>query len=176
MQGIIRNKRAFTLIEVIMVIVLVGVFSYGVSLYVLRVIDSWKFLTQRYELEQDSKLALDIMVRDIREIGLDASSNPTISYAGDDTITFANTVLDNITYSYSSGVIYKNSRPLAKNISSLQVRYYDKANNELSSLLGGLSAAQIADIWYLYLRFEASKGDQNAFYSSYVFPRNFLAR
>ncbi len=176
MQDIIRNKKSFTIIEVIMVIVLVGVFSYGVSLFVLRVVDSWKFLTQRYELEQDSKLALDFMSRDLKEIDIDSSSDPTISSAGDDFIAFTNTNADSIAYTYSSNFIYKNSQPLVKNISSFEIKYYDQGNIEIVPTAGVLSAAQIEDIWYLYLRFNAFKGDQNSIYNSYIFPRNFLSR
>ncbi|MDP8215722.1 MAG: hypothetical protein P9L98_00135 [Candidatus Kaelpia imicola] len=176
MQGIIRNKKSFTIIEIVMVIVLVGVFSYGVSLYVLRVVDSWKFLTQRYELEQDSKLALDFMSRDLKEIDIDSSSNPTISSAKDDAVTFTNTGAESIVYTYSSNVIYKNSQPLTKNISSFEIKYYNQSNVELVPAAGVLSAAQIKDIWYLYLRFSASKGDQSSLYNSYIFPRNFLSR
>ncbi len=159
-----------------MVIVLVGVFSYGVSLYVLRVVDSWKFLTQRYELEQDSKLALDFMSRDLKEISLDSSSHPTVSFAGDDGIAFTNTDSESIVYTYSSDAIYKNSQPLTKNIDGFQIQYYDQSNIEIVPLAGSLSAAQIENIWYLYLRFSASKGDQSTAYSFYVFPRNFLSR
>ncbi len=176
MQGIIQNKRAFTIIEVVMVIALVGVFSYGVSLYVLRVVDSWKFLTQRYELEQDSKLALDFMSRDIREIDIDSTSSPTISFAGDNAITFTNTDSDSIVYTYSGDTIYKNSQPLTKHIDSLQIQYYNQSNAELVPAAGSLSTAQIDDVWYLYLRFSSSKGDQTTAYNSYIFPRNFLSR
>ncbi|MDP8253394.1 MAG: prepilin-type N-terminal cleavage/methylation domain-containing protein [Candidatus Kaelpia aquatica] len=176
MRGIIRNKKSFTLIEVIMVIVLMGIFSYGVSLYVLRVVDSWKFLTQRYALEQDSKLALDFMSRDLKEIGVDSSSDPTISFASDDAVTFTNIDSESIAYVYNSNIIYKNSQPLIKNVSSFQVKYYNQSNAEIIPVAGILSAAQIEDIWYLYLRFNAYKGDQSSAFNSYVFPRNFLSR
>ena len=159
-----------------MVIVLVAFFSYGVSLYVLRVVDSWKFLTQRYELEQDSKLALDFMSRDLKEIDIDSSSDPTINSAGDDFVIFTNTGAESIAYAYSSNVIYKNSQPLTKNINSFEIKYYNQSNVELVPVAGALSAAQIKDVWYLYVRFNASKGDQSSAYNSYIFPRNFLSR
>ncbi|MDD5613941.1 MAG: prepilin-type N-terminal cleavage/methylation domain-containing protein [Candidatus Omnitrophica bacterium] len=176
MLATIRSRKAFTLIEVIMVIILVGVFSYGVSIYVMRVIDSWKFLTQRYQLEQDGKLALDFIVRDLRVIDIDFLANPDISTAGSSSIVFSNTDSDSIAYTYSGGIIYKNGQPLIKNISSFTIQYYDKSNAEIVPAVEFLSSAQIEQAWYLYARFTAARGDQEAVYSSYVFPRNFLSR
>jgi len=159
-----------------MVIVLTGVFSYGISIYVMRVIDSWKFLTQRYELEQNGKLALDFIVRGCKEIGIDASSNPAISSGSSTNITFTNTDGVAVSYSYTGGTVYKDSQPLVKNAASFEIKYYDKLNSEIDPGASSLTTAQIDDIWYLYVRFVLIKGDQTAVYSSYVSPKNFLAR
>jgi len=176
MQLIPRNRKGFTIIEVIMVIVLMGIFSYGISIYVVRVIDSWKFLSQRYELEQNGKLALDFIVRGCKEIGIDSFSNPAISSGSSTDITFTDTDSETVSYSYSSGTVYKNSQPLVKNATSFEIKYYDQLNNEIDPGDGSLTTAQINDIWYLYVRFVLTKGDQAAVYSSYIFPKNFLAR
>ena len=178
MQRIPRNRRGFTIIEVIMVIVLMGIFSYGISIYVVRVIDSWKFLTQRYEMEQDGKLALDFIVRGCKEIGIDSFSSPAISSGSSTDITFTDTDSATVSYSYSySGeTVYKNSQPLVKNAAFFEIKYYGSSNSEIDPGTGSLTTAQINDIWYLYVRFVLTKGDQAAVYSSYIFPKNFLAR
>ncbi len=176
MRLIPRNRRGFTIIEVIMVIVLMGIFSYGISIYVVRVIDSWKFLTQRYEMEQDGKLALDFIVRGCKEIGIDSFSSPAISSGSSTDITFTDTDSAAVSCSYSSGTVYKNSQPLVKNAASFEIKYYNQSNSEIDPGAGSLTTAQINDIWYLYVRFVLTKWDQAAVYSSYIFPKNFLAR
>ena len=174
MPGIRQNKRGFTLIEIISTIVLIGIFSYGVALYVVRVVDSWKFLTQRYNLEQNGKLALDFIVRDLRMIDINSSGNPDISSASGTAITFINTDSKVITYSYDNSAIEKNNQPLVKDVNSFVIKYYKQNNNEINPGGGSLSLGQINQIWYLYVKFVLKAGDQNIVYSSYIFPRNFL--
>ena len=176
MQLTIRNKKSFTIIEVIMVVVLVAVFSYGISIYVMRVIDSWQFLTQRYELEQDGKLALDFIVRNCKEMDIDAFGNPAIIFGSALSIEFTNTDSETINYSFSSDTITKSNQPLVKDVTSFEIKYYDSSNSEIDPGGGLLTTAQINDIWYLYARFVLTKGEQAAIYSSYIFPKNFLAR
>lgn len=174
------SNRGFTIIEIVMAIVLVGIFGWGVSLYITQVVDSWKFLTQRYELEQNGKLAMDFIIRDIREIDIDGSGDPQISSASDGSITFTTADGETITYSYSGNTIYKaisgNSQPLVKNVSSFRIRYYNKNYSEISPGGGLLSQGEKSQIWYLYVRFVLTAGDQTAVYSSYIFPRNLLAQ
>lgn len=160
-----------------MAIVLVGIFSYGVSLYVVHVVDSWKFLTQRYKLEQDGKLAIDFLVRDLREIDIDSFGRPRISSASSSSISFTDADNEVITYSFSSDTVYKNNHPLLRNVSDFKIKYYNQDNNEISPPTGGsLSPGQIRWIWYLYIRFVIIEAGESAVYSSYIFPRNFLAR
>jgi len=178
-QVMISNK-SFTIIEIVVAVVLMGIFAWGVSVYITQVVDSWKFLTQRYELEQNGKLAIDFIVRDIREIDIDSLGNPEISAASDTAITFTTADSETITYSYSANTIYKtisgNSQPLVKNVSSFSIQYYNKNYSEINPGGGSLSQGQRRQIWYLYVRFVLSTGDQTAVYSSYIFPRNLLAQ
>lgn len=174
------SNKSFTIIEIVVAIVLVGIFAWGVSIYITQVVDSWKFLTQRYELEQNGKLAMDFIVRDIREIDIDSLGNPEISSASDTAITFTTADGEAITYSYNGRTIYKalagNSHPLVKNVSSFEIHYYNKNYAEINPHGGSLPPGQRRQIWYLYVRFILSAGDQTAVYSSYIFPRNLLAQ
>ncbi len=177
MRDILRNRRSFTILEVITVILLMGIFSYGVALYVTQVVDSWKFLIIRYQQEQNGRLAIDFIVRDLRAIDINSLGRPQISSASAQDISFTDTNSMSISYSYSNNVIYKNSQPLVKDVSNLEIRYYRDNNAEIAPLPGGsLSSGQIRQIWYLYVRFVLTEGDQTSVYSSYIFPRNFLIR
>ena len=176
MQPIRQNRNGFTIIEVIIVIVLIGIFSYGIAIYVSHVAESWKFLTQRYDLEQNGKLAADFLTRDLREIDIDSSGNPDMSLASSSGITFLDSEGETTVYNYSGDTIYKNSQPLVKDATGFEIKYYDQNNAEISPANGGLTSAQIEQVWYLYIRFILTKGDQRVTLSSYIFPRNFLAR
>lgn len=173
----LAGRKGFTLIEVVMAIVLLGVFSYGISIYLLGMIQSWEFLTRQYQLEQDGKLAIDFLVRDLREIDIDSFGDPLISSASSSGITFTNSENQSMSYSFSNNAIYRNGQPLLKNVSSFQIDYYAQNNLQIQPPPGGeLSSAQIKQIWYLYARFILARGTQKIVYSSYIFPRNFLAR
>lgn len=176
MRGILRIKFGFTIIEIIIVIVLVSIFSYGISLFVVQTVDSWRFLTQRYNMEQNGKLAIDFLTRDLRQMDIDDAGNPMISLATPTSILFTNSDGENIRYDFSGDTIYKNNRPLIKDIGEFEIRYFRKDNSELNPGPGGLTQAQIRQLWYLYVRFLVTREDQTLEYSSYVFPRNFLVR
>ena len=143
----------------------------------VNIVDSWEFLTQRYNLEEDGKLAIDFLVRDIRQMDIDSSGNPDINSASSSALNFVDSNNETIIYNFSGNTIYKNNQPLVRGVSSFEIKYYAQNNKEISPSVGAqLTPGEIRQIWFLYVRFVLTQGGENAVYSSYIFPRNFLAR
>ena len=64
----IRNKSAFTILEAIMVIVVVGFFSAGIAPFMWQLVESYKLIAGIQETSASAKMALEWMTREIREI------------------------------------------------------------------------------------------------------------
>jgi prepilin-type N-terminal cleavage/methylation domain-containing protein len=165
-----RKIYGFTLMEIIMVIILLAIFSLGLGYFIMRAADSWQFLTSRYKAEQDARLCFNFIVRDLREISVDEHSDPEISSADSTSITFTNSDGDQISYSLSSNILYRNSDPLVANIGSFQLQYYNKQMNEIINPTPG----QLKQIWLIKVNLTLIIGKETLSYYSYVFSRNFI--
>ena len=62
------NKRAFTLIELVIVIVIVGITAGMAVPTVLHSVDSWLLVKEERDLLANSRVSLNRMVREIRQI------------------------------------------------------------------------------------------------------------
>jgi hypothetical protein len=86
----------------------------------------------RSDLTSQARQAATRVVRELRNIQKEGDNTPNISSANATSITFVD-VLDNaITFSLSGSTLQRNSNPLVEQVSSLQFRYFDINNVELT--------------------------------------------
>jgi type II secretory pathway pseudopilin PulG len=161
-----RDKFGLTVIELIMVIVLMAVLAVGTAPFITAVVDRWQFIQFRDEVGTQARLALDWMVREIREV----KDKNSFSIADASQIKFTNSDSVLIEYSLSGNTLLRNTDSLATNVSSLQFEYRNKQNNVLGPL--PLPAGQRKQIYRITVTITVSSSGESLTLKSEVFPRN----
>lgn len=126
------DKNGFTLIELMIVVVILGLITLGAVTFFSGGMRSW--ISGQFQLaaQRDARIALDRMVKEIREGDeLDDSSD-------DDTIIVDYNVLseDTLTFSWSgtSGdSLTRNDAPFLDNVHSLSFIYLNQAGVEMTN-------------------------------------------
>lgn len=153
------KRRAFSLIEFVMVIVIIGILvAIGVPL-LMEAADAWLLQSQRKEMSESAKIAIDRMVREIRR----ATSITTAQAA---TLQFTDIDSQNITFTRSGATLQRTlagtTNNLADNATSLTFAYYDASGNP---------TAVLADIRRIQINLSFSLGGTQISLQSQVSPR-----
>ena len=162
----IKNTKSFTLVEMIMVIVILGIIAaIGVPL-ILSASDALSFLTVRVDMDQSADVAMSRILTEIRRLRDEESINTATStqfrfFDVDDT---------NIDYDLSGSDLMHNSDILASNVSSLAFTYYDEDGEELDPPTVGIGTA--TDIKRIQILLTFQNGSYTFNYQSQVRPRN----
>ncbi|MCM8774071.1 MAG: type II secretion system GspH family protein [Candidatus Omnitrophica bacterium] len=127
-----RLNKAITLIELVIVITVLGLSFAVLGNYIWQVVESFKLVAHRQDISTQAKLALDWLVRDIREIKAEGQF-PCISEACVAKIVFTNVNDEEITYQLEEDKIMRNNSPLCLGVNNLQFTYRDEKNHVLNS-------------------------------------------
>jgi prepilin-type N-terminal cleavage/methylation domain-containing protein len=133
-----RSERGFTLIELILVMVIIGVLSAVIAPPLMEGTKGWTWTTQRKDLSQQARIAMDRIVREIRNTGRKADDTPCISSAAAASFSFSDVNGDlincnSITFSLSGSQVLRGAAVLADNVSAFQMTYYDNNNGTTST-------------------------------------------
>ncbi|TBR19605.1 type II secretion system protein [bacterium] len=169
-----HDKRGFTLIELIMVIVIVGTLTGISSMYIQQIIDLWSSLSFRSEFVNEARSAISRMAREMRNMKLRTQAYEPITLANASALTFVDSNNNNISYSLSGTNLMRNSNILASSISSLQFCYYNSVNSAVCSPVCGcnVASADFPDIYRIGIKIDISSGGQAKHLESQVYPRN----
>lgn len=123
----IQRKKAFTLVELIMVMLILGILS-GIGVhFIFEVGQARIFQWQRKEISESAELALNIIDREIRRV----ASTASIPTATATSFRFTDISGRDITYDVSGTSLRRNLggtiNVLADNLNSLTFSYYDAA-------------------------------------------------
>lgn len=158
--------KGYTLIELVMVIVLVGILA-GIGVPALvETIDAWSFASpfQNFAVQQ-AIVVTNRMSREIRCLKNDAS----VIFANATIFNFTDINDTNIIYNRSSNVLMRNSDGLADNVNSLTFTYYNDTN-------GIISAPQVSpnntDIRRIQVDFSILAGSNTLNFRSQIRPQN----
>ncbi|SRR5579883_330618 len=151
-----KKKLGFTLIELVMVIILIGI----ISVIAGRMLSSGfgAYLAEKNVIDADwqGRLALERMVRDMRAIY-------SITSAASSSITFTDTTNTAITYQLSGTSLLRNGTNLADGIQSMTLSYFDK---------NGSSTATASLIRYISISVNVTQNNANFSLTTAVYPRN----
>jgi len=134
MIKIISNKKGFSLIELMVVVVILGLIVLGLVTFFTGGARSWISGQSQLEAQRNARQAMDIMVREIREAS-NIKENST-SYK----IIFRTPwVINDLEYSWTGNTwepIYKKGTvpPLINNVQSLTFKYFDSSDGEITTL------------------------------------------
>ena len=134
MRKFVKGKEGYTLIEIVLVLVIIGVLA-GILIEPLRQgIQSYVGIETRADLTSQAREATMRMVRELRNIRGQSDNTPEISTANATSITFTDVMDNGVTFSLSGSTVLRGPNILADKVSSLQFRYFDGSNTELTSL------------------------------------------
>jgi len=129
-----KGIEGFTLIEIVVVCVLIGIIAAVIIPPLHQGVQSFAVTETRGDLTSQARQAATRMIRELRNIQKEADNTPNISTANVASITFVDVLDNTITFSLSGSTVQRNSNPLVEQVSSLQFRYFDANNTELTSL------------------------------------------
>jgi prepilin-type N-terminal cleavage/methylation domain-containing protein len=166
------DKKGFTLIEIVMVIILLGILGAIIGIPLIQGARGWLAATTRIGITESGRVAMERMVREIRNMetkeGTSEPPSPCIATATASTLQFSVadgdlTNCNSINFSLSGSEIQRNGTTMAKDIQSLTISYYDNNNS---------STATIADIRRLSIEIVAEKGGETKREYSEVYLQN----
>jgi len=143
------NKQSgFTLIELVITIILLSIIS-AISAKMLSAgLSSYLTATNLITANQQARLALERMTRDIR--GIRSTGDITTATAAQ--LVFTNFAGNSVSYSLTGSNLILNSQTLASGINTLTFTYYD---------LNGNTTATIANIRYVAISLHVTGNNAN---------------
>ena len=166
------KKNGFTLIELVMAIVLLGIIAgIGVPL-LIAVNQGWLIARDRNQAGEAGMVAMERMLREIRMVNNDTS----IIAADNTTLQFIDVNSYDLTFELSNNTVRRTnssaSDVLADNVNSLSFTYYDSNGSAIATPLVNPSQT---DIRRIRVDFSLSADSGNLSFMSEVAPRNLNA-
>lgn len=113
------NRRGFTLVEIIMVIVIVSIISVVLANYLFSLTRGWHFLSGQRRMVIEADAALTSMTKDIRRI----QAGSSISTFTPTQITFVDIDSVPITYNQSGASLLRSGAVVLNNLQTLAISY-----------------------------------------------------
>ncbi len=159
------KNKGFTLIELVIVIVILGIIASIATPLLLVISDSLSFLVSRAGMDQAADVALSMMTREVRRLKDDSSVNAAASsqFSFDDVNSNA------ISYSLSGTDLMRNSDILASDVQDLSFTYYGDSGGTIST---PVVSPNETDIRRIDISLEFMSSGQTFYYKSQVRPRN----
>jgi prepilin-type N-terminal cleavage/methylation domain-containing protein len=168
-----KNCYGFTLIEMVVVIVILGVMSTLAALIILQGVESYSTEDQRSNVHYQASLAMERMVREIRLIRTPASVTSLLTNRSQLQYTDINNASigfrlnagnGNIERSQDGGVTWQT---LATGIIAPGGNIFTYLDNT------GASTTINSNLWLIQIQFTATQGTQSVTMLSTLFPMNF---
>lgn len=178
MEERIKNIKGFTLIEVLMTIILMGIIGLTVFMLLYQGVESFDALDKRKDVMLKGNLAVERMTRELRLIACTQAGNNCNPQAADITnmgaseLRFVNTDYRGRGLRLDAGAIKLRQGSTAVDpedalidgVNSLTFEYFKQ---------DGTTASAVNDIWRIDVSFTAASGDESMPFKASVHPRSF---
>jgi len=163
----IKNNKGFTIIEIIMAIVVVGILAGASSMYIMETVNLWRFLSFRNESVSQGRAAMVRMAREIRGLA-------SVTTAGPNELQFDDLTGATINYQLSGSNLLRNALVLANDVQNLQFCYYNSNSGPVCSPLCscGVDSADLDDIKRISMELTVQSGTQTKTLRTQIWPRN----
>ncbi len=165
------EMRGVTLIELVIVLVLVGIFAGGVAIFLVQGTDLWSKVTFQLDAMSQAELALDRMQREIAQIKDDSS----VSTANATTLAFTTVNNESVQYQYTSSnaTLNRNGQLLASGVQSATFQYWNVKGQSIASPQV-VPPATKTDLWRIGLTMTVTSNQETVTLSTQMLPRNFF--
>jgi prepilin-type N-terminal cleavage/methylation domain-containing protein len=165
-----EKNKGFTLVELMIVIVIVGIAASIIGFMLFGAIDAWTFKLNRADLLWDGRVSINRMTREIRTVKTSAS----VTTASTAQFRFTDVGNKDIAYSLSSTNLNRTENGtanlLAENVSALTFTYYNSSDTVIPSPTVSPSAT---DIRRVRINLTLTKNGQNVYLQSDASTKNF---
>ena len=169
-----NDSKGFTLIELVMVITLLGIIGGIIAIPLYIGTKGWFEATTREGITESGRIAIERMMREIRNTARTAANAPCITTATATSFIFgddpANCASINFSWAGAGNPIMRGADALADNVNSIDINYYDGTNILLNPR--PLNAGQIATIRRLSIEIESTSGGETMRKYSEVYLSN----
>ncbi len=166
----VKGKDGFTLIEIILVLVIIGILA-GILIEPFRLgVKSYIGIETRADLTSQAREATVRIVREMRNIQKKANDKPNITSADDTSITFVDSQGVPISFSLSGSTVLRDTNILADKVSSLDFRYFKGDNTALTTF--PLSAADLDDVRRILVILTMQEGTETVTMTGQAFLRD----
>jgi prepilin-type N-terminal cleavage/methylation domain-containing protein len=128
MRNIFKKCLGFTLVEMVLVIMLIGIIFGVASTILLRAIDSYQFVTERTEVIERARFCLDRMTREFQLLG---AGDITVINAT--SIQFTDSQNFNTDFTLNGNVLQRGNDVLCNNIMALNFTYFNATGGTAGS-------------------------------------------
>ncbi len=163
--GLSRNCRGYTLVETAVALSIMGSMLLSVNMFMKPMTDLWSLKIFQDDFQQESRLALMRLMRELSQIKDPAS----VLIAESHRIQFQNAASQTITYRLDGTQILRNNRTLAKNVGEFTLSYFDKDHAALASPLVNPAST---NIYRISATVRTDQGGRSVTARSQVRPRN----
>ena len=150
----IKNQKGFSLIEMMVVVVILGLIVLGLVTFFTGGTKSWVAGQYQLAAQRNARQAMDRMVREIREAS-DIIANSTTSKE----INFNTPWNSNLNYSWSGkkwDPVFEDINSLINNVQILTFQYFDILDVEVALPLTEETASKISKV-HIYLKVDVDK-------------------
>ena len=158
----IRREAGFTLIEMVITIVVIGIIAGISAMLILQAMRGYSDQDVRADLTNQARLAMERMAREIREVR-DCTATDIPTMAGG-TISFVDNTGTAITYTTSGTDLTRNGTALASSVSGLIFGYVMRS---------GAAAGSAAQVWNVDVTLTVSRSGETHTHRIRVHPRGF---
>lgn len=158
-----RRQTGFTLIELVITIVLVGIIASIGSLLIMQGTKEYIAQDVRAGLATQGRLGIERMAREVRTIRSRTLADIPVWGAG--TLQFTDLTGTSVTYTVGAGTLTRNGTALASDVSALAMSYFQS---------DGVTAATAAtNIWIIQITLTVTRSGESQTLRLRVHPRSF---
>lgn len=131
-KNVIKNKNGFSLIELMVVVVILGLIVLGLVTFFTGGARSWVAGQSQLKAQREARQAIDRMVRGIREAS-NIKENSTLYKV----IFKTPWIINDLEYSWSGNKwdsVFEGTTPLINNVQNLTFKYFDSLDVEITTL------------------------------------------
>lgn len=165
---LIADQRGFTLVELILTIILVGIIAGMASVFLRQGLNAFVAEDARADITNQGRLAIERMAREIRMIrSRTAADLPGCCTNPSTSLSFFDTSGGNIVYAVAGNTVTQNGIALAAGSPILlNFRYYQQDGTTL--------ATTAAQVWSIQIDLTVTRNGESQAFRVRVHPRNFV--